>query len=88
VDLEGEGDSLSSRHAIPSPRSEGGMQDIKTCERFTAAPITKQLQDATAAAVQVWAARPENGCVKTNKARLPACLVCPSSRDYDTSCKS
>jgi len=32
------------------------MQDIKTCERFTAAPITKQLQKSTAAAVQVWAA--------------------------------
>jgi len=52
----------------------GGMQDIKTCERFTAAPITKQLQEATAAAVQVRAARPGGCCVKTNKARFPACL--------------
>ena len=67
------------------------MQDIKTCERFTTAPITKQLQKATAAVVQVWAARPGDCCVKTNKARFPACLVggVPIVAAHcDTSCRS
>ena len=53
------------------------MQVMNACERLAAAPATKQLQMSAAVAVQGWAARPGDCCVKTNKAWSPACVALP-----------